>query len=46
MCDRTIIKATVDSRKALKMLAAEEETTMIEMLEKVIEEYKKSKEEK
>lgn len=43
MNDRKIIKVTADSRKELKKLAVDEDLTMIEMVEKIIEQYKKLK---
>ena len=45
MSDRTFIRVSVDARKELKKLSADEEVSMIDMLEMVIEEYKRIKEE-
>ena len=44
MNDQTFIRVKTDSRKELKLLAAEEHLTMIEMLGRLIDSYKKSKE--
>ena len=41
LSERTFIKVTVEARKDLKKLAVDEDLTMIEMLEKIIEEYKR-----
>ena len=46
LSERTFIKVTVEARKDLKRLAVDEDLTMIEMLEKIIEEYKKDNKEK
>lgn len=46
MSENVFLRIKHDIRKELKIISAENEVSMVDMLKKLIEEYKKSKEEK